>query len=110
MDRLQIARSLLEPVIADGAPNLTGAYLSAPRSLLRGLRQALITSCNLQHDPPRVGRGQLVGLKPRFFRALQPVLLIVRLEWHAFPVPRHRNNVRRGRVFQLAGFLFPTFP
>jgi hypothetical protein len=85
MGRLQIARSLLEPVIADGAPNLTRAYLSASGSLLRGLCQPLITRSDLQHDPPRVGRGELVGLKPRFSCALQPVLLVVRFGWHASP-------------------------
>jgi len=100
---------LLEPVIADGAPNLTRAYLSASGSLFRGLCQPLITRSDLQHDPPRVGRGKLVGLKPRFLRALKPILLVMRLGWHAFPVPRHRDNVRRGHVFRAAGFFVPNF-
>lgn len=109
MGRLQIARSLLAPVIADGAPNLTRAYLAASGSLFRGLCQPLITRSDLQHDPPRVGRGKLVGLKPRFLRALKPILLVMRLGWHAFPVPRHRDNVRRGHVFRAAGFFVPNF-
>jgi hypothetical protein len=74
--RLSCRRSLSE---------LACACLSAACSLLRGLCQALITSCNLQHNPPRVGRGQLVSLETRFSCALQPVLLVVRFGWHTSP-------------------------
>src|SRR6476660_4316152 len=72
------------------------AWLSAPSLLLCVLGQPLVACCDLQHDPLRVGRGQLIGLKTRFSCALQPFALIRRLGWHTSPVsPAHILNARR---------------
>src|SRR5436190_10024027 len=76
------------------------AWISTPRSLLCVLGQPLVACCDLQHDPLRVGRGQLISLKTRFSCALQPIALIRRLGWHTSPVtPARVLNARSSGWF-----------